>query len=193
MPGSVFLSDDRVSLHPIETDDEAFCRALLNEPRVRTSIGSTDPITAHDEREWIESQGERDGWHFLVCERPDAGTDGADDADAVRLGTIGVTPTNDVWGTAEIGYSIHPDHWNEGHATAAVELVCRYAFDERRLAKLFAKTYATNPASGRVLEKNGFEREGTLREEAFVAGERVDVVRYGLLAGAWREQGGQSD
>lgn len=193
MPGPMFLTDGRVSVHPIEPDDEAFCRALLNDPQIRTSIGSTDPITAPEEQEWIESQGERDGWNFLVCARPDAETDAIDDKPVRRVGTIGVTPTNDVWGTAEIGYSIHPDHWNEGYATAAVELACQYAFDERRLAKLFANTYATNPASGQVLEKNGFEREGTLREEAFVDGNRVDVVRYGLLADAWRGGDGQRE
>ena len=54
--------------------------------------------------------------------------------------------------------------------------------DQLRLEKLSADALATNPASQRVLEKNGFLEEGRFRDHAFVDGERVDVVRYGLLA-----------
>jgi RimJ/RimL family protein N-acetyltransferase len=60
--------------------------------------------------------------------------------------------------------------------------MCRYAFAERRLDKVGAAAYETNSGSKRVLEKAGFTREGTLRREAFVGGERVDLVHFGLLA-----------
>jgi RimJ/RimL family protein N-acetyltransferase len=60
--------------------------------------------------------------------------------------------------------------------------MCRYAFEERRLDKVVAEAYATNPGSRRVLEKVGFREEGVHRQEAFVGGERVDLVHFGLLA-----------
>ena len=193
MPGPVFLSSDELSLHPIEESDGRFCQRLLNDPRVRTRIASTDPITAHGERAWIENQAERDGFHFLICRGPDApdtdASESVDETEVEPVGTIGLTPKSQVWGTAEIGYSIAPEHWGNGYATDAVSLVCEYAFEERRLSKLFAITLSTNPGSGRVLEKNGFEQEGRLREEAFVDGERVDALRYGLLATEWFENG----
>lgn len=50
-----------------------------------------------------------------------------------------------------------------------------YGFRERRLNKVAARTYATNAASERVLEKAGFERGATLEREAFVEGAYVDV------------------
>ncbi|WP_254863437.1 GNAT family N-acetyltransferase [Halovivax gelatinilyticus] len=184
MPGPAFLSGERVSLHPIESEDNAFCRRLLNDSRVRTRIAVADPITEHGEREWIERQEDGDGWNFLICES-NGESDG--DGELGRVGTIGLTPENPTWGNAEIGYSIAPDHWCNGYATDAVSLICQYAFDERRIEKLFAITLADNAGSGRVLEKNGFEREGRLRGEAFVGGERVDAIRYGLLGAAWRD------
>ncbi|AGB16945.1 acetyltransferase, ribosomal protein N-acetylase [Halovivax ruber XH-70] len=194
MPGPPFCSGEQVTLHPIQREDSRFCQELLNEPRVRRRIASTDPITAAAERDWIESQDEQDGFNFLIC-RDDAPTDGDDPLglDSVDepepVGTIGLTPAHEVWGTAEIGYAIAPEYWGNGYATEALSLVCQYAFDERRIAKLHAETFATNPASARVLTKVGFEKEGSFRNEAFVDGARVNVIRYGLLAEEWDENG----
>jgi RimJ/RimL family protein N-acetyltransferase len=41
-------------------------------------------------------------------------------------------------------------------------------------------------SSARVLEKLGFMREGTLREDCVVNGEVSDSWVYGLLAREWR-------
>lgn len=209
MPGPPFLPGESVSLHAIQTEDGQFCQELLTDPRVRRRIEHADPLTIEAEREWIENQGERDGFTFLICRTPE--TDAAEvpgsvaddeplaDTDAAdldplglgvadepeRVGTIGLAPTNDVWGTAEVGYAIAPEHWGKGYCTEALKLLCRYAFDERRLEKLCALTLATNPASARVLKKAGFEKEGSFRNEAFVDGARVNAIRYGLLADEW--------
>jgi len=82
----------------------------------------------------------------------------------------------------EVGYMLRPESWGNGYATNALGEVCRYAFDERRRHKLFARACETDPASSRVLERAGFEQEGTFRREASVDGEFVDLYRYGLLA-----------
>jgi ribosomal-protein-alanine N-acetyltransferase len=37
-----------------------------------------------------------------------------------------------------------------------------------------------------VLEKVGFQQEGRRRDHAFVNGEYVDLLEYGLLAEEWR-------
>lgn len=165
----MFCAGVRVDLHPIETDDAEFLQRLVNDPQVRGSIASYAPYNAEQEREWIEALGEDEGVTLLVC------------VDGDPVGSIGFDSPNEVWGTAEIGYMIAPDHWGNGYATEAVALLSAYAFHERRLDKLHATVYATNPASARVLEKVGFERDGTLRKHAFVDGERVDVHQYGLL------------
>lgn len=209
MPGPPFLAGEAVSLHAIQTEDGQFCQELLTDPRVRRRIEHTEPLTIEAEREWIERQDERDGFTFLICRSPETDEsetpavvvggnrppdDGADDRDPLglgiddepeRVGTIGFAPKNDVWGTAEVGYSVAPEHWGNGYCTEALELCCRYAFEERRLDKLYALTLATNPASARVLKKAGFEKEGSFRNEAFVDGERVNAIRYGLLAAEW--------
>lgn len=168
MPGPVFLPGETVDLCPIETDDVAFVQRLINDARVRTTLAAYAPKNRLQEEAWIESIDD-DTVRLLVC------------VDGEPVGTIGLKEPNEVWGTVEIGYMIDPEQWGNGYATEAVDLLCRYAFDERRLEKVFATVYATNPASARVLEKVGFQQEGTLRKHAFADGERVDVRYYGLL------------
>jgi RimJ/RimL family protein N-acetyltransferase len=175
MPGPAFLVGDVVELRTIELEDADFLQSVVNDPRVRRGLAADAPVTGRQEREWIESLGDDGGVKLLVC------------ADGDPVGTISMQAPDEVWGVAELGYLLAPEAWGNGYATDAVACLCRYAFRERRLHKLYAQVYATNPASGRVLEKNGFQREGVLRREAFVEGAHVDVHRYGLLADEWDE------
>lgn len=89
---------------------------------------------------------------------------------------------------AEVGYFVAPGFWDEGYASQALALVREYALAERRLNNLYAKTLTTNPASSRVLEKNGFQQDGVIREEGFTDRNHVDLLRDGLLA---RERSGE--
>lgn len=170
MPGPVFVDGDAVDLHPVETEDIEFLQRLVNDPGVRAGLAATAPTSRHEERDWVEADRDDGRVDLLAC------------VEGVPVGSVTMKPPNDAWGVAEIGYFVAPDKWGNGYATEAVDLLAGYAFRERRLAKLYAMVYETNPASATVLERVGFVREGTFRAEAFVAGDRVDVERYGLLA-----------
>lgn len=170
MPGPIFREGDRVTLHPVEEGDLEFLQETLNHPEVRPGIAATDPINLEQERDWFESFVEDDSVQFLVC------------ADGERAGTIGLTDVNERSGNAEVGYFYHPDYWGNGYATDALGEVVDFAFGQRRLHKVYARAFAFNDASRRVLEKVGFEQEGLFREQTFADGEYVDVYRYGLLA-----------
>jgi RimJ/RimL family protein N-acetyltransferase len=175
MSSPVFLEGETVTLHPVEEDDAEFLQRLVNDPQVRRGIGTVEPTSLTEEREYVESVGEGEGTQFLVR------------VDAERVGTIGlhdVIPTN---GNGEIGYFFAPETWGNGYATDATRTVVGHAFAERRLHKVYARAFAFNDASQRVLEKVGFEREGVHREQVFVDGDYVDVYRYGLLADEWDE------
>lgn len=176
MPGPVFLDGDAVELRTIEDDDAAFLQQTLNDPRVRSSLTASAPRNRAQKADWIAAQADSDRVVLLIC------------ADEVPVGTVALNPPNDVWEMAELAYMVAPDEWGNGYATAAVRLICRYGFEERRLNKVYAEPFATNTGSCRVLEKAGFSEEGTLRQEAFVEGEYVDVRRYGLLAEEWNQQ-----
>lgn len=176
MPGPRFADGDAVELRTIETEDVPFLQRVVNHPRVRAGIAAARPQNGVAEREWVESLGAEGDAHLLVC------------LDGDPVGVVGFEPPDGVPGTAEVGYMVAPEEWGNGYATDALATLCEYAFGERRLHKLYAVAFETNPASRRVLEKVGFVEEGRLREEAFVDGAHVDAYRYGLLAPEWRSE-----
>jgi RimJ/RimL family protein N-acetyltransferase len=171
MPVLEFIRGEAVDLHTIAAEDLPFLQRVVNDPRVWRSLFSADPKTMADEEAFYENGVNADGeTHLLIC------------ADGDPIGIVGLSGIDPDWGVVELGYYVDPGAQGNGHATAAVGLVVEYAFGQRRLAKLHADALATNRASRRVLEKNGFAEEGRFREAAFLDGERVDVLRYGLLA-----------
>jgi len=65
--------------------------------------------------------------------------------------------------------------------SAAVAAVTAYAFRELDLLRVFAVPFARNPASARVLERAGYQREGTMRRSAVKDGEVLDQYLYAAI------------
>lgn len=82
---------------------------------------------------------------------------------------------------AELGYLLMPHAWHRGYASEAVAAAIRYAFGHLALCRLEADVDPDNLASWRVLEKNGFCREGILPKRWFKEGRFFDTWLYGLL------------
>lgn len=68
---------------------------------------------------------------------------------------------------AEISYYFSADDWGKGFAGEAVKEVARFGFEELGLHRIQALVLPENKASLRVLEKNGFRREGLLKKYPF--------------------------
>jgi RimJ/RimL family protein N-acetyltransferase len=86
----------------------------------------------------------------------------------------------------ETGYSLASAHWGRGYASEALEALLGYGFDTLDLNRVEADIDPLNAASGRVLEKLGFRREGYMPERWIVNGVTADTAFYGLLRSYWR-------
>ena len=73
---------------------------------------------------------------------------------------------------AELGYWLGRAHWNGGLMTRVVGAFAPWVMRELALHRLCATVLDSNPASARVLAKNGFIEEGA---------QRCAVVKYGEL------------
>lgn len=81
----------------------------------------------------------------------------------------------------EIGYALLPSERNKGFGTEAITIFVDYLFLTRQIARIQATTDLRNTASLRVLEKNGFKREGVIRKAGFVRGRWRDEYLYSIL------------
>jgi RimJ/RimL family protein N-acetyltransferase len=83
---------------------------------------------------------------------------------------------------AEVSYFLAPEARGRGHATRAVRLLARWAFEALGVQRLELRTELWNEASQRVAERAGFMREGIERaSRAAPDGSRFDSVLFSLL------------
>jgi RimJ/RimL family protein N-acetyltransferase len=95
------------------------------------------------------------------------------------IGGIGFRQGTDIARLSmETGYWLGEPFWGRGLTTRAVMATSDWAFDNYKVVRLYATTFAHNVASMRVLEKSGFEREGVLRRSAIKNGAILDQVMY---------------
>jgi RimJ/RimL family protein N-acetyltransferase len=101
------------------------------------------------------------------------------DLDGLAVGGVSLHPGSDVHRhSAELGYWLGRRYWGRGIMTAAIARFAPVAMAEFALYRLFATVYANNPASMRVLEKAGFEREGVQKSAIVKRGELLDLFVY---------------
>ncbi|MBK3496542.1 GNAT family N-acetyltransferase [Viridibacillus sp. YIM B01967] len=81
----------------------------------------------------------------------------------------------------EIGTELSKDYWGQGIASEAFEAVIRYGFEHFNLQRIEALIEPPNIASQKLAEKNGFIREGLLRNYEFTCGKFDDLYMYSLL------------
>jgi RimJ/RimL family protein N-acetyltransferase len=126
------------------------------------------PYSLADANEWLRSvQHQNPRVNFTI------------DVGGEAVGGIGLVPGSDIERcTAEVGYWVGAEYWGRGIATAAVSRICRYAFEDLGLLRVFATPIAWNPASSRVLEKAGFQLEGRMRAACIKDGKLMDMLLY---------------
>lgn len=100
----------------------------------------------------------------------------------MHIGNIKLGPIHPVYHFADISYFIgETSEHGKGIATEAVRLVCDFGFKTKELHRISAGGYATNLATKRVLEKNGFVLEGIYREKVYINGNYIDAFWYAKL------------
>src|SRR6478672_10119325 len=102
-------------------------------------------------------------------------------ADDRCLGTCGFYSWDTTHGVAQLGYELADTHWSQGIMTRAVTTLLDWAFATTAINRIQATVMVGHHASARVLTKQGFEHEGTLREYLICRGQPRDFWMFGLL------------
>lgn len=144
-------------------------RAFLEpyDPRREENFFSEDHqrrLLAQDEALALSGRGHR----FYICLPEDPGR---------VVGTIALSSiVMGAFHSCFLGYKLDQACLNRGYMTEAIGLVTEYAFGELQLHRIEANVMPWNAPSLRVLEKNGYEREGISREYLYINGKWEDHV-----------------
>lgn len=129
------------------------------------------------------TEADADWWLKMV-----EGHDGKDgifrsvSVDGMIVGNISVEQKSDVYRKdAEIGYLLITEKWSQGIMTEAVGQICDIAFSSLDIIRITGLVYEPNSGSRRVLEKNGFLLEGTMKNAVVKEGRVYDLCVYGKL------------
>jgi ribosomal-protein-alanine N-acetyltransferase len=87
---------------------------------------------------------------------------------------------------ATLGYWIGAPYAGRGHMTRAVAAAVGFSFSSLRLHRIEAACIPDNVASARVLERNGFHKEGFARGYLRINGAWRDHLLFALLEGDGR-------
>jgi len=122
-----------------------------------------------------------DAWFAYLAEMPEP-TSWAIEVAGRAVGGIGIEPGEGVFArSADFGYWLGEPYWGRGIMTEAARAVVPYVLEHFGLNRLESAVFAWNPASMRVLEKVGFEREGVSRASVYRDGELIDRVVYAYV------------
>ncbi|QNF34931.1 GNAT family N-acetyltransferase [Adhaeribacter swui] len=95
------------------------------------------------------------------------------------VGGIGLVLQPDVYRkSAEIGYWLSEQYWNQGIITEALQAITDFGFNTLELERIYAGVFAWNPKSARVLEKAGYHLEGKLKNSVYKNKQLIDSLLY---------------
>jgi RimJ/RimL family protein N-acetyltransferase len=176
MPGPVFLHGEGVTLRVLEREDVPFVQRAANDPSIRRAIGGQPSPTTREreERDFEVRDADPEVLELLVC------TD-------EPVGVVEFDPLDREADTATLSHWLVPEARGNGYAREALSEFLGFGFGELGLHRVTAEAFAFDQRSVALLDRLGFTREGTRREDTVADGERHDVHVYGLLAGEWRE------
>lgn len=172
------LTTARLVLRPCTAGDAAALVTLAGDILIAATTGTIPhPYTEEAARSWLASHAP--AWaagsqaHFAIVERH---------RDELR-GVISLR--RDGEDTANVGYWIGVPYWGQGLATEACAALVAFGFEHWALAAINGRHLPENPASGRVLLKNGFTVHGRVRVPFPLRGRDEDLDTYQLTYEGW--------
>ena len=171
------IKTNRLLLRRMTNDDAPQLLFLRSDDRVMQYIGREKTKTVEEAAGFIEKinasvdNNEAIMWGIALAENP-----------GTLIGTICYWNIQKDHYRAEIGYILHPDHWNKGLMKEAIKAVIDHGFNEMKLHSIEGHINPANIVSGIVLERCGFIREAYFRENFYFRGKFFDSAVYGMLA-----------
>ncbi len=97
------------------------------------------------------------------------------------IGIIALHIGNPKFERGEAWYKLHPNFWNNGYATEALNRIIHFGFDQLKLHRIEAGCAVENLGSIKVLEKAGMKKEGRKRQSLPLKSGWSDSFEYAII------------
>ncbi|MBX2871541.1 MAG: GNAT family N-acetyltransferase [Saprospiraceae bacterium] len=167
---------ERLALRQIQPEDQIHIFNGLSHPHVIQYYGvSFDTYEATQEQmEWYKQLWqEQTGIWWGIYDREDQ----------CFLGACGYNEYQATHHKIELGYWLLPEYWGKGYVQEALRKIIPYAFQQLQIERIEAFVETGNDASDKVLLKQGFQYEGTMRNCESKNGSFISLKIFALLRG----------
>ncbi|MDJ0536714.1 MAG: GNAT family N-acetyltransferase [Xenococcaceae cyanobacterium MO_207.B15] len=177
------LKTSRLILRPLSPNDAISIQNLASDFQIAdTTISIPHPYPDGEAERYISKQiAEQQTGHSVTF--------------AIELKAeaklIGITELREIETehcVAELSYWLAVKAWGKGYMSEALKPVLSFGFTTLYLNKIYAYHMVRNPASGKVLQKNGFKPEGLLRQRVRKWGVFEDVRLLSILHQDWQSE-----
>lgn len=98
------------------------------------------------------------------------------------IGCISISRKEDVHRkSAEIGFWVAEEYWNQSVATMATRQICSLSFKYYDITRIYGILFANNAGAKQVLLKCGFSYEGTLKKSIYKNNNFMDSMIYAIV------------
>ena len=168
-----------IAIRPIEAADEADVQRYASDPRLAATCNVPCPYPPNGAQQFLDRAiaGRASGRHYVFAVL----------ADGHFAGLMTLNAVNIIEGTAHLDYWIAVPFWGQGIGTAGAGLAMEFAFRRLGLGLLRSGCLVANPASARILEKNGFSPVGIFINEGTYGSKfsNAQIMRYELRREDW--------
>ncbi|TVX93400.1 GNAT family N-acetyltransferase [Paenibacillus agilis] len=169
------ITTERLLIRPFELSDAQRVSELCNNYNVyKSTLTLPYPYPIESARIWIQTHEENFNnnryYEFAITDKHTH----------ELYGAIGLS-NHPIHRNGEFGYWIGEEYWGRGYATEATKALISFAFSEKHYHKVYARFFASNPASGRVMQKVGMVEEGRLVHHVYKENKYEDLIHYGIL------------
>lgn len=166
------ITNGTIRLRALEEHDLELKVKWINDPDINATLHYEIPLGLSKTKKWFQNSVLDNSRRDLVIET----------IEAEPIGLVGLIDINWFHRTAEAYILLgNKKYWGKGIGTMALSMIVQWAFEELGMNKVWGTARATNSAAIKMQKKVGFKLEGTLREEKYIRGKRVDIIRVGLL------------
>ncbi len=162
-----------VRLRHFVPGDAEHLAEIANNPKIAANLrdGFPSPYTLEDAQKYIaDAMTANPTIRFAI------------EWNGEHVGNVGIFPGDDIYRlSAEIGYFVAEPYWGKGIATEAIKQIVEYGFSSLGMVRIYAGVFEYNPASMKVLEKCGFQKEGIARKALIKNGKIWDEHRYAIV------------
>lgn len=164
--------NEQLIIRPIIREDYMDIHEYASNPNVKQYIGWPLMTSEDQTKEHVE----------LMISRNEAQThvygSVVEKSTQKVVGTVMIFGFDEEANHAEIGYVFGESCWGKGYGSLAVRVLCDFAFKEKGLRKVFARIVEINVGSAKVLKKNDFVLEGTLKDYYCIHGALLNCQWY---------------